>query len=42
MPYGCTILSFGDKLTVNMSKFTDDTELEDRFFGNLNAAMKEA
>ena len=42
VPYGCTILSFGDKLTVNMSKFTDDTELEERFFGNLHAAMEEA
>lgn len=41
VPYGCTILSFGDKLTVNMSKFTDDTELEERFFGNLRAAMEE-
>jgi len=34
-PYGCTILSFGDKLTVNISKFTDDRELENLFFGKL-------
>ena len=38
-PYGCTILSFGDKLTVNISKFTNDRELEELFFGELQAAM---
>lgn len=40
-PYGCTILSFGDTLTVNISKFTDDQELEDLFFGNLKALLTE-
>lgn len=35
VPYGCTVLSFGDKLTINMSKFTGDRELEDGFFGAL-------
>ena len=41
VPYGCTILSFGDRLTVNMSKFTDDTQLEKRFFENLRKAIEE-
>lgn len=41
VPYGCTVLSFGDKLTVNMSKFTNDTELEERFFNNLRFAMED-
>lgn len=37
VPYGCTVLSFADKLTINFSKFTDDRELESLFFGILNA-----
>ena len=40
-PYGCTILSYGDTLTVNISKFTDDTELENLFFGNLHSVISE-
>ena len=40
VPYGCTILSFGDKLTVNISKFTDDRELENGFFGKLKELCK--
>jgi NRPS condensation-like uncharacterized protein len=40
VPYGCTILSFGDKLTVNISKFTDDRELENSFFGKLKELCK--
>lgn len=35
VPYGCTVLSFGDRLTINLSKFTDDRELEAGFFGTL-------
>jgi len=42
VPYGCTILSFGDKLTVNVSKFTDDTQLEECFFGELEALCSES
>jgi len=41
VPYGCAILSFGDKLTINMSKFTDDTELEEGFFGMLREITEE-
>lgn len=37
VPYGCAVLSFGDKLTINFSKFTDDRELESLFFGMLKA-----
>lgn len=40
VPYGCTVLSFGEKLTINMSKFTDDTELEEGFFGMLNDILE--
>lgn len=40
VPYGCTVLSFGDKLTINMSKFTDDRELEEGFFGALQTLCK--
>ena len=40
VPYGCTILSFRDQLTINMSKFTDDRELETAFFDLLNQICK--
>lgn len=40
VPYGCSVLSFGDKLTINMSKFTDDRELEEGFFGALEKLCK--
>lgn len=41
VPYGCTILSFGEQLAVNFSKFTDDTELEELFLGKLRSLMEE-
>lgn len=37
VPYGCTVLSLDDHITITLSKFTDDTELEDLFFGALKA-----
>lgn len=37
VPYGCTVVSYGNQLTLNISKFTDDTELEEVFFGKLQA-----
>lgn len=40
VPYGCTVLSFGDRLTINLSKFTDDRELEESFFGSLQELCK--
>ena len=40
-PYGCTILSFGDKLTLNMSRFCPTDELGEKFFRNLRAIIEE-
>ena len=36
-PYGCAILSFGETLTVNISKFTRDKELETLLFEKLRS-----
>lgn len=38
-PYGCAVLSYGDTVTINMSRFCEDPELEDVFFRNLRAVM---
>jgi len=34
-PYGCTIMTFGDKLTLNMSTFCPENELGRRYFEKL-------
>ena len=39
-PYGCSVLTYGDKVNIIMSKFTQDTKLEDAFFRNLQAVME--
>lgn len=38
-PYGCAVLSFGDKLTISMSRFCEKPELEEIFFRNLQAVV---
>jgi len=38
-PYGCAVLSYGNKITINMSRFCQQTELEEVFFRNLQAVM---
>ena len=38
-PYGCTVLSFGDKLTLNMSRFCPEDALGELFFRNLSAVV---
>lgn len=38
-PYGCAVLSFRDRLTINMSRFCEKPELEEVFFRNLQAVV---
>lgn len=38
-PYGCAVLSFGDKLTINVSRFCEQPELEEIFFKKLQAVV---
>lgn len=38
-PYVCTILSFGDKLTVNVSRFCPRDELGELFFKNITSVI---
>lgn len=40
-PYVCTILSFGDKLTVNVSRFCPKDELGELFFRNIASVIAE-
>lgn len=40
-PYGCTILSFGDKIALNMSRFCPRDELGELFFRNIAAVIAE-
>lgn len=40
-PYGCTIMSFGDKITLNMSHFCPKNELGELFFRNIKAVIAE-
>lgn len=39
-PYGCAVLGYGDKLTINISRFCVQPELEEVFFRNLQAVMR--
>ena len=39
-PYGCTIISFGDKLTLNMSRFCPQDELGNLFFQKVRAIVE--
>lgn len=39
-PYGCTIMSFGNKLTLNMSRFCLEDELGQQFFHNLMGVIE--
>lgn len=38
-PYGCAVLSYGDTLTINVSRFTAAPVLEEIFFRKLDAAI---
>ena len=38
-PYGCAVLTYGDKVNINMSRFTPEPELDAIFFRNLQAVM---
>ena len=40
-PYGCTIMSFGDKLTLQMSRFCPQDELGKRYFDALLSILEE-
>lgn len=40
-PYGCTIMSFGDRITLNMSRFCPRDELGGLFFQNIAAVIAE-
>lgn len=39
-PYNCAIISCGDKLTINLSRFGQDPELEERFFRKLDSVIR--
>lgn len=39
-PYGCTILSFGDRITLNMSRFCPTDQLGEKFFRNLREMIE--
>lgn len=39
-PYNCAIISYGNKLTVNISRFRKEPELENLFFHQLDNALK--
>ncbi len=38
-PYGCAVLSYKGLLSINISRFPQDSELETIFFRNLNAVL---
>lgn len=40
-PYGCTVLSFGDKIYLNMSRFSHKDEIGTMFFEKLKAVVAE-
>ena len=40
-PYGCAVLSYNDKLTINMTRFCSDAELDTVFFRNMQAVVNE-
>jgi NRPS condensation-like uncharacterized protein len=39
-PYGCTVLSFGDKITLNMSRFGEQDLVGELFFQKLKALVE--
>lgn len=39
-PYGCAVLTYGDKVNINMSRFTPEPELDNVFFQKLQAVME--
>lgn len=40
-PYGCTVMSFGDKISLNMSRFTQEDEIGAAYFEKLKAVVAE-
>lgn len=40
-PYGCAVLSYNGKVTINMSRFCKEPELDGVFFRNLQAVISE-
>ena len=38
-PYACTVLTYGSNVTIKISKFCENTELEEIFFRNLKAVV---
>ena len=40
-PYNCALISYGDELAINISRFCDEPELEDIFFRKLELALSE-
>ena len=38
-PYGCTVISYGDTLTINISTFRRESELDEVFIRNLNKVL---
>lgn len=39
-PYGCAVLTYGDTVNINMSRFCEKPELDDIFFAKLQAVME--
>ena len=39
-PYNCAIISLGDRMTINLSRFGNDRRLEELFFGKLEQALR--
>lgn len=40
-PYGCAVLSYGDQVNINMSRFCETAELDQVFFENLRVVMEQ-
>lgn len=39
-PYGCTVMTFGDKLTLNMSRFCPEDQLGQRYFEKILSILE--
>lgn len=39
-PYNCAVISLGERMTVNLSRFGNDHALEELFFGKLESALR--
>ena len=39
-PYGCTVMTFGDKLTLNMSRFCPEDQLGKRYFEKILSVLE--